>query len=104
MHRTTETTEVRLEDIDWREIVELDRRRPGTGRGRLIKEQIPVWALIGLAGVLAHTTVPEVIGQQAIMEAVAADYGIPLTAMMAAVGYYMDHCGPIDAILEVSTH
>ncbi|MFT4037312.1 MAG: hypothetical protein QM692_03955 [Thermomicrobiales bacterium] len=102
MQQTPPAINVRLEDIDWREMVELDRHRPGTGRGRLIKEQIPVWALIGYAGALTGTTDPEVISTDKVMAAVARDYEVPITAVMAAVQYYISHRGPIDAVLEVN--
>lgn len=58
--------------------------------------------LIGYAGALTGTTDPETIGKVGVMAAVARDYEVPITAVMAAVQYYINHRGPIDAVLEVN--
>jgi hypothetical protein len=90
-------TEVSEDEL--RQMVGLDKHRPGSSRGRLIAEQIPVWALIGYMGALAGTTEPTAITDEVIAQ-VAADYDISKVAMKAALLYYSEHRCAIDTLLE----
>lgn len=88
-------------EVDLGHMVGPDPHRPGPARGRLIAEQIPVWAIIGQLRALAGTTEAGTIDPAAISE-VARDYGISDAAMAAALSYYKRHRSAIDALLEAN--
>ncbi len=84
---------------DLRRMVGPDPHRPGSARHRLLEEQIPVWAIIGHLKAIAVATdqpyfIEEVIAQT------AAEYDVPREAVLAALLYYEEHRGAIDALLE----
>ncbi|MFN8675173.1 MAG: hypothetical protein U0Z70_02230 [Thermomicrobiales bacterium] len=91
-----------LNGLDWQGMIEQDVNRPGRGYGRLVAEQIPVWALIGRAAEMMGTTDPDTIGASEVMQAVAYEYDVPLTSVIAAFQYHRNNRGPIDAILEAN--
>jgi hypothetical protein len=97
--RTQQAANVVPSEEELRRMVGPDRHRPGSSRGRLIAEQIPVWALIDYAGALAGTTEPTALTDEVIAQ-VAADYDISVVAMKAAVLYYREHQCAIDTLLE----
>jgi hypothetical protein len=97
-----QTTFPEVSEEELRRMVGPDRHRPGSSRGRLIAEQIPVWALIGYAGALAGTTEPTALTDEVIAQ-VAADHDISVVAMKAAVLYYREHQCAIDTLLEANT-
>lgn len=68
--------------------IALDPHRPGVERARLVEFGIPVWVLIGYMG-----------GENGDVAQTAADYGIPVAAVRAAVDYYRAHRQAIDALL-----
>jgi uncharacterized protein (DUF433 family) len=72
--------------------IALDPHRPGVERGRLVHYGIPVWALIG------HMHGAALDDEEAIAQT-ADDYRIPPAAVRAAISYYRQHQGPIDALL-----
>lgn len=72
--------------------IALDPHRPGVERGRLVHYGIPVWALIG------HMHGAELDDEEAIL-LTAEDYRIPPAAVRAAIAYYRQHAGAIDALL-----
>jgi uncharacterized protein (DUF433 family) len=78
-----------------------DRHRPGPARARLLAEQVPVWAIIGHAGAVAGTTNPIAFTDEVVAQ-VAADYDIGIEAVRAALLYYLEHRGAIDALLEAN--
>jgi uncharacterized protein (DUF433 family) len=78
-----------------------DKHRPGRACGRLIAEQIPVWAIIGYIGALAGTTNPTAITDDVVAQ-VAEDYDISAKAVKAALLYYLEHRCVIDNLLEVN--
>lgn len=68
-----------------------DPHRPGIQRARLLEYERPIWALIGYMG--------DVDDDEEI-ERTAHDYNLPPAAVRAAVAFYRDHQGAIDALLE----
>lgn len=86
---------------DLRRMIELDERRPGPARARLIVEQIPVWAIVGYAGALAGTTESASMTDEVITR-VAVAYAIRREAVQAALLYYGEHRRAIDALLEAN--
>ena len=78
-----------------------DVHRPGPARARLLAEQIPVWAIIGHIGAVAGTTDVAAITDEVIAQ-VAADYDVSCEALEAALLYYQEHRGAIDALLEAN--
>lgn len=66
--------------------IELNPQRPGWGEARLIRFNVPVWALIG------YLQTPG-----ADIERVAADYAVPIRAVEAARAYYLRHKDVIEA-------
>lgn len=98
------TRQQRATDVDLgnlRRMVGPDRHRPGVERGRLIAESVPVWAIIGHIGAVGDTTDPGAITDEVIAQ-VAFDYDIPLEAVEAAILYYQEHRGAIDALLAAN--
>lgn len=86
---------------DLRRMVGLDPHRPGSARGRLLAEQIPVWTIIGQIGATGGTTEPDQIAAETIAQ-VAAEYDVSEAAVAAALLYYEQHRGAIDALLEAN--
>lgn len=86
---------------DLRRMIGPDQYRPGAERARLLAEQVPVWAIIGHIGALAETTDPGAITDEVIAQ-VAFDYDVPPEAVDAAVLYYQEHRGAIDALLAAN--
>lgn len=86
---------------DLRRMIGPDKHRPGAARSRLLAEQIPVWAIIGHIGAVAGTTDPGAIRDEVIAR-VAADYDVPSEAVDAALLYYQEHRGAIDALLAAN--
>ena len=84
-----------------RRMVGPDPHRPGPARGRLLAEQIPVWAIIGYVGAIAGSTEPDAITDDVIAQ-VAADYDVSQEAVQASLLYYEDHRCAIDALLEAN--
>ena len=84
-----------------RRMVGPDPHRPGSARGRLVAEQIPVWAIIGHIGAVGGTTEPDQVSAETIAQ-VASEYGISEAAVAAALLYYKEHRGAIDALLEAN--
>jgi uncharacterized protein (DUF433 family) len=72
--------------------VEPDPNRPGPGDVRLVGSAVPVWAVIG------HLTAN---GWR--VNDVAADYGISVTEVAAAVAYDRRQTGAIDARLAANS-
>jgi uncharacterized protein (DUF433 family) len=97
--RTQQAANVVPSEEELRRMVGPDRHRPGSSRGRLIAEQIPVWAIIGHIGALAGSLEPDAIDDEIIAEA-AHDYDISVTAVRAALLYYREHQCAIDTLLE----
>ncbi|MFN8591768.1 MAG: hypothetical protein U0031_09945 [Thermomicrobiales bacterium] len=89
------------EGDDLRSMVGPDRHRPGATWGRLRAEQIPVWAIVGHLAALTGTSDLSSIAEDAIARA-AADYDISPEAVRAALLYYGEHRGAIDALLEAN--
>jgi uncharacterized protein (DUF433 family) len=90
-----------IDTIDLRRMVGPDVHRPGAARARLLAEQIPVWAIVGYINALANTTNLADISYEVISR-VAADYDVQPEAVEAALLYYQDHRGAIDALLEAN--
>lgn len=86
---------------DLRRMVGPDVHRPGPARGRLIAEQIPVWAIIGHLKAIADTTDRTTASDEAIAQA-AIDYDVRREAVLAALLYYDEHRCAIDALLEAN--
>jgi uncharacterized protein (DUF433 family) len=85
-----------------RRMVGPDEHRPGPARARLLAEQIPVWTIVGHVGAVIGTSAdPVTIADDAIAR-VAADYDISPEAVRAALLYYQEHRGAIDALLEAN--
>ncbi len=78
-----------------------DPHRPGAARARLLVEQIPVWAIVGYAGAVGGTTEPADVTPETI-DRVAHDHDISVEAVVAALRYYEQHRGAIDALLEAN--
>lgn len=78
-----------------------DVHRPGPARGRLIAEQIPVWAIIGHLKAIMAATNQETATDAAITQT-AAEYDLSRKAVLAALLYYYEHRGAIDALLETN--
>jgi uncharacterized protein (DUF433 family) len=98
-NRPQRTADVDLDHL--RRMVGPDPHRPGPARGRLVAEQIPVWAIVGYVGAVAGTTEPAAITGETIAR-VAKDYDIPYEAVQAALLYYEEHRCAIDALLEAN--
>lgn len=71
--------------------IEIDPYQPAPMYARIKEYGIHVWALIG------H--LPSAKGKP---EQVAKDYQIPVEAVEAALAYYEQHRGAIDAMLEAN--
>lgn len=82
-------------------MIGLDVHRPGFAHARLLAEQIPVWAIVGHIKAVAGTTDPAAITDEAITR-VVADHDITREAVYAALLYYQEHRGAIDALLEAN--
>jgi hypothetical protein len=85
-------------------LVGADRHRPGPARGRLVDEQIPVWAIVGqvrvvsgVSDLFAPTDADRVF--EAIVQ-VATDYEVSIEAVLAAMDYYREHQDAVDALLQ----
>jgi hypothetical protein len=87
--------------VDFRRMVGPDIHRPGPAYTRLLTEQIPVWAIIGHVGAVANTTEPAAMTDK-VIALVAADYDIPHEAVLAALLYYQEFRGAIDALLKAN--
>ncbi len=98
-NRGQRTTNV--DTVDLRRMVGPDDHRPGPAHARLLAEQIPVWAIIGHVAAMASTTDPAAITDEVIAR-VAADYDIPHEAVLAALLYYQEYRGAIDALLKAN--
>ena len=72
--------------------IEIDPYRPGPLYARLKEYGIHIWALIG------HLPAAKGDPRQ-----VAKDYHIPVEAVEAALAYYEQHQGAIDAKLEANS-
>ena len=90
-----------LSATDLDRMVGPDPHRSGPARGRLLAEQVPVWALIGDLGALAGTTEPSAFSDAVVAE-VACGFDISIEAVQAALRYYARHRGAIDALLEAN--
>lgn len=88
-----------IDESELRRMVGPDPHRPGFSRGRLLAEQVPVWAIIGYIGAVTGTTEPDAITEDAIAET-AEGYEISVTAVRAALLYYREHRCAIDTLLE----
>ena len=99
INRGDRTTKV--DAVDLRRMVGPDIHRPEPARARLLAEQIPVWAIVGHVGAVASTTDLAALTDEVIAR-VAADYDVPLEAVEAALLYYDEHRGAIDALLEAN--
>ena len=84
-----------------RQMVGPDKHPPGPARARLLAEQVPVWAIIGHAGAVAGSTSPSAF-TDVVLAQVADDYDISVEAVRAALLYYHEHRGAIDALLEAN--
>ncbi len=84
-----------------RRMVGPDPVRYGAERGRLAAESIPVWAIVGYIAAISGATAPSQITESVVAQ-VAADYDISETAVLAALLYYAEHRGAIDAFLEAN--
>ncbi len=71
--------------------VEPNPYAPGPADARLAGFGVPVWALVGHLSAVGGT-----------VEQVAADYELPLEAVLAAFVYYLRHRAAIDARLEAN--
>jgi uncharacterized protein (DUF433 family) len=87
--------------VDLKRMVGPDPHRPGPARARLLVEQIPVWAIVGHVGAVTRTTDPVAITDEVIAR-VAADFDIRREAVQAALLYYQEHRGAIDALLQAN--
>src|SRR5581483_8329075 len=96
----TQRTAIPASD-EWRKMIGPDEHCPGAARARLLIEQIPVWAIVGYVGQAAGSTEPAAITDEVIAQAAAA-YEIPREAVRAALMYYDEHRGAIDALLEAN--
>jgi hypothetical protein len=86
---------------DLRRMVGPDRHRPGSAYARLLKEQVHVWAIVGYAKVIAESIDAEAVTDEVVAR-VAADYDISPEAVRAAMLFYAEHRGAIDAVLEMN--
>ena len=84
---------------DLRRMVGSDKHRPGPAYGRLVKEQVPVWAIIGYVKAIMEATGSLSITED-VVGRVAVDYDIHPEAVLAALLYYEEHRNAIDALLE----
>jgi hypothetical protein len=75
-----------------------DPIRPGPTRVRLVPEEIPVWALIGLGKALVEVR-NVAIDDDIIVGEIAHDYGISIDAVRVALNCYERHPYAIDALL-----
>jgi uncharacterized protein (DUF433 family) len=86
--------------------VEADPHRPGPARGRLVDEQIPVWAIVGQ--IRAISGVDDLFAQKKVdrvfetIVQVADDYDVSIEAILAAVAYYRMHREAVDALLQAN--
>ena len=78
--------------VDIAEYIELNPHVPGIAEARLKGYGVAVWGLIG------H--LPAVKGDLA---ALARDYGVPVEAVEAAVGYYQEYRALINARIAANT-
>lgn len=84
-----------------RRMVGPDVHRPGSARYRLLEEQIPIWAIIGhLKAIAAATDQPHFVEE--VIVQTAAEYDVRREAVLAALLYYEEHRGAIDALLEAN--
>lgn len=86
---------------DLRRMIGPDEHRPGPARARLKAENIPVWAIVGHVGAVLSTAGPADRTDE-IIARVATDYAIRQEAVLAALLYYQEHRGAIDALLEAN--
>jgi hypothetical protein len=84
-----------------RRMVGPDKHRPGPARYRLLEEQIPVWAIIGHLKAIAEATDQPYFTEEVISQA-TAEYDVRREAVIAALLYYEEHRGAIDALLEAN--
>lgn len=75
-----------------------DPLRPGPTRVRLVPEEIPVWALIGLGKTLVEKR-NAAIGDEIVVREIAHEYGISVDAARVAVDWYERYPHAIDAWL-----
>lgn len=66
--------------------IEFHPRKPGPAEARLKVSAIPVWSIVGDVG-LAHGDLAEL----------AAAFDVPTDAVEAALAYYEEHRGQLDA-------
>jgi uncharacterized protein (DUF433 family) len=99
INRGQQTTNVGAVDLN--RMVGMDPHRPGPARARLLVEQIPVWAIVGHVASVARTTDPVTVTGEVIAR-VAADFDIRSEAVEAALLYYQEHRGAIDALLQAN--
>lgn len=84
---------------DLRKMVGPAPLRYGSGRWRLIEENIPIWPVIGTLYAIAGTTEPVLVTSNHLT-AVAEDLGLPLRSVEAAFLHYGEHRAGIDTLLE----
>lgn len=101
MHSTKRPPAAVADDEHLRRMVGLDPHRPGPARGRLLAESVPVWALIGYINAIAGSTEPDAITDSVVAK-VSVDYDVSEKAVRAALLYYDEHRGAIDALLEAN--
>lgn len=81
---------------NWRDLIGQDPHRPGEDRVRVLGPGIAVWAIVGHLRALGDEFTPESIARA------ADDFKIPVTAVTAALAYYLEHREAIDARLTVN--
>ena len=72
--------------------VEADPNRPGPGDVRLVASAVPVWTVIG-----------QLLASGWRIDEVAADYAIPAEEVAAAIAYYRQNRGAVDARLAANS-
>jgi hypothetical protein len=89
-------------DDDLRKMVAEDPVRPGPVRVRVLFDGIslPVWALIGQLLYAHHWDPDSKRPQVELVTQVAKEYALPVIAVEAAILYYQEHRGAIEAWLE----
>ena len=92
---------VSVSEEELERMVGRDPHRPGSGRWRLLAEQVPIWAMIG--DLKARGMVDPADVSRETVDEIARDYDISPTAVLAALHYYEHHPNGIDAPLEANS-
>jgi len=72
--------------------IEMDPNRPGPFGARLVEYAVPVWAIAGYC----------LLAVQGDIDRTAEDYEVSRTSVEAAMAYYRQHQGAIEAIFEAN--